>query len=116
MPHPRDKNDADRPVSGYFAVRLVRGGVECAAQVIEHNDGTWSGLINGEPVLDGDVDVGRTFPDRLQNIWLFGRKVDKTEYDYLLARYLYYKENDPTDPRGNPKLKVNRRLMKPIGG
>jgi hypothetical protein len=116
MPWQRDKQSADCPVPGFFAVKLTRGGVECAAQIIQHEDGHWSGLINGDLVTDNEVDTGRTFPDKLQNIWLFGRKIGKPEYDYLLARYLHYQKNDPSDPRARPGEKVNRRLMKPIGG
>lgn len=116
MPRPQDRPDADSPVPGYYAVRLVRGGVECAAQIIQYDDGHIAGLINGEPVMDGAVDTGRTFPDKLQNIWLFGRPIEKYEYDYLLERLFHYRKTDPSDPRADPTKKVNRRLMPPIGG
>jgi hypothetical protein len=116
MPAHRDGQSPDSPVPGFFAVRLTRGGVECAAQIIMDDEGNLSGLINGEIVRDGEVDANLTFPDKLQNIWLWGRKIDKGEYDYLLARYHHYRINDPADPRARPKEKVNRRLMKPIGG
>lgn len=112
----RDGQSPDSPVPGFYAVRLTRGGVECAAQVIQDDDGHWSGLINGDAVQDGEEDANRTFPDRLLNISLFGRRIDKGEYDYLLARYFHYRKNDPADPRARPKERVNRRLMKPIGG
>ena len=116
MPWHKEDRSPDRPVPGYFAVKLVKGGVECAAQVIEHEDGTISGLINGEPVADGEEDKTKTFPDKLQNIWLFGRVIDKDEYEYLLARLQHYRRHDPLDPRARPHERVNRRLMKPIGG
>jgi hypothetical protein len=113
---PRPRTESDSPVPGFYALRLTRGAVESAAQIIQDDDGNFSGIINGEPVRDGEVDDNKTFPDKLQNIWLWGRKIRKDEYDYLLARYAHYRENDPLDPRARPKEKVNRRLMKPIGG
>jgi hypothetical protein len=116
MPRPQDRPDADKPQPGYYAVRLTKGSVESAAQIILHEDGSLSGLINNEPVAAEDVDEGRTFPNRLQNIWLFGRAIEKFEYDYLLARLEHYRKTDPSDPRANPSKKVDRRLMKPIGG
>ena len=116
MPQHRDGRSPDSPVPGLYAVRLTRGGVECAARIIQDDDGNLSGLINGEFVRDGEADGNQTFPDKLQNIWLWGRKIDQSEYDYLLARYRHYRANDPSDPRARPNDKVNRRLMKPIGG
>jgi hypothetical protein len=116
MPRPFDRPNADTPMPGYYAVRLCRGGVECAAQIILHEDGSLSGLINGEAVSPYDTDEGRTFPNKLQNIWLFGRPIEKHEYDYLLARLIHYQRTDPNSPLANPLRKINRRLLPPIGG
>lgn len=109
-----DQRNPDAPEPGFYALRLVKKGPEVGAEIIfDPFTATWSVDINGEthpPSIDPQLN------DQLQQVWLFGRRIDQQEYDFLLARYKHYLAHDPSHPFANPDKAVDRRLMKPIEG
>jgi hypothetical protein len=110
-----DQRNPDSPEPGYYAVRMVKRGVEVGAVIKGPPEyELWGALINGE--VRGEIHADPQLASGVQYVWLTGRKIDRGEYDFLIARCQYYKQHDPFDPRGDPNKPVNRRLMKPIGG
>lgn len=107
------RNPAD-PEPGFYAVRLVKKGIEVAAKIEVDGGGDciWAVQING---VGAGVTNDPALCDPLQQVWLFGRKIDEVEYNYLLARYQHYKAHEPDSPYANPEKPVDRRLMPPMG-
>ena len=106
-----DQRNPDFPESGFYALRLVKKGPEVGA-TIACIAGLWMGKIN-----DGEISEPKEDPqlsETVQKVWLFGRKIDAAEYDFLLARYHHYLAHEPSHPFANPDKPINRRLMKPI--
>jgi hypothetical protein len=110
---PDDPRQPDAPESGFYAMRLVKKGPEVGA-LIEHMGQYWLAKINDE--WAGEMTEDPQLHDGVQRIWLSGRRIDAQEYEYLLARYHFYKKHEPNHPFANPDKPINRRLMKPIGG
>ena len=105
------RNPAE-PEEGYYAVKLVKKGPAVGAR-IAHGDGNWYATINGEHKIGSEDPELNEF---VQQVWLFGRKIDKQEYDFLLARCAAYRLNWPDHPYANPEKPIDdlaRRLMGP---
>jgi hypothetical protein len=120
------RNPAE-PEEGHYAVKLVKKGPEVGAWIVRTSncfseltveDGRqplWYALVNGEAV--GAMCEDPELHDEVQKIWLFGRKIDKQEYDYLVARYKSYSANWPDHPYANPEKPIDdtaRRMMGPL--
>lgn len=110
------RNPAE-PEEGYYALKLVKKGPEVGAEImtaIIDKVVWWSCLINGDEQVPPGPDP--ELHEAVQKIWLFGRKIDKAEYDFLLARYFHYKLLMPDHPYANPEKPIDdtaRRLMGP---
>jgi hypothetical protein len=112
-----DQRNPAEPEAGYYALKLVKKGPEVAAQIIREVDydaTRWHVIINGEvhlPSIDPELN------DQVQQVWLFGRKIDDSEYRFLLHRYKHAKDNTPDHPFANPLKPIDdlaRRLMGPL--
>jgi hypothetical protein len=117
MPWDRsDQRNPDAPECGFYAIKLVKKGVECAARIQgpPTHFNLWFAEVNGD--LYGSPHDDPQLADGVQTVWLRGKRITEAEYDYLLERYRHFKQHDPSDPRGDPFKPVNRRLMPPIGG
>lgn len=111
-----DQRNPAEPEEGYYAVKLVKKGPEVAAYIwsthIFAGERMWECEINGEH-KGGHVDP--QLCEAVQQVWLFGRKIDKQEHDFLLSRCAYWKERNPRHPFANPDKPIDLRLMPPIG-
>jgi hypothetical protein len=119
------RNPAE-PEEGYYAVKLVKKGPEVGAWIMRISNPIsdlplgerkplWYVLVNAEAV--GSTIEDPELHEELQKVWLFGRKIDKQMYDFLLARYQHYKVFQPDHPFANPLKPIDdlaRRLMGPL--
>lgn len=70
------------PETGYFSMRLVKGGPAVAAR-IHHGFGLWwasiNGAVCGSPAVDPVAAAG------VFRIWTTGTRIFRDEYDALIA-------------------------------
>lgn len=110
-----EKRDPNTPEEGFFAVRLVKKGVECGAKLVLRGE-TWTAYVNEELTGTSNDNAVPGVYGPIERVWLFGRRIDQAEYYFLIARYRHAKEHDPESVFANPDRPINFRLMKPIGG
>lgn len=111
-----------RPEPGYFQMRLTKGGVFVPARILyaptrdpETNEPLerswyWHGIINGEP----DPKPMPSPTDRVMRIWTGGRRIDKAEYDFLLADRTWAKQHAPDLPEARPNEAVDLAALPPV--
>ncbi len=102
----------DSPEPGFYALKLVKKGPEVGG-LIAFLDGLWVGSINSS--IDGCPNTDPQLADNVQRIWLHGRRIDQSEYNYLLARYQHAVAHDPSSPFANPERPISLRNLPPIG-
>lgn len=109
------RNPAE-PEEGYYAVKLVKKGPEVGAKIIRREDSglvVWAVVVNYE---DACASEDPELNGALQQVWLFGRKIDFPEYNYLLERCRFFRLRYPDHPYANPQKPIDdtaRRLMGP---
>lgn len=101
----------DTPEPGYFAIKLVKGGVRVGARLTYEN-GLWVVSINGEP-------KGAPVSDPADNaaiwrVWHGGQFIAESEYTYLIERAAWAASHAPADPYANPSQPVDVRQMAPL--
>lgn len=101
MPAPRV---SDRPSPGHYLLRLTRGGPRVAAEIIRHEDGTWSCMLDG--VVSGPASDPWSLPD-LERIHWGGRESYASETAYRLAVARYEREHKPDSPQANPRRAID---------
>lgn len=113
-----EQRDPDHPESGCYAVKLVKGGPEVAAKIWhdkrpeEGVDIWWATTDGGQSAeTHSDPQLNET----VQQIWLFGRKIDDLEYDFMLARAAHARQHEPNSPWANPRKPMDLRTIPPIG-
>jgi hypothetical protein len=121
----------DRPVAGFYATRLVRGGIEVPVRI-------WFGapIVDGDELdrsprwcveLDGkttkterDPDTGyeaRVPLDPLHDgVWPFcARKpITESEFAFLTRRAAWAREHQPEHPAATPRERVDVRRLPPV--
>lgn len=108
-----------RPQPGYFAVRLVRGGVEVAAQILygpsrdpvtnQPLDRSWHYSVTLDGVPDADP---RPEPnDLVTMVWIYGRRIERAEYEFLLADRAWARRHRPDSPEAKPREAVDFTTM-----
>lgn len=99
---------ADEPHTGFYQIRMVRGGIFVPVKVwfgppadpdtgeLLDRSWRWQALRNGDLV---DVNL----------VWPFCARfpIDQNEYDYLLARKAWAEQNAPDTPEAQPKMKID---------
>ena len=103
MPDP-DGFDWRWPQPGYFATRLVRGGIEVAARiwVVDGDRCPETGELMSDQEVFAELDGERTDPWRL---WerTRGATIDEGRYRYLVAKRDAARRGDPElTPRERP--------------
>lgn len=101
MPAPRR---ADQAVPGHYLLRLVKGGPWVAAQIVQHEDGTWSAMLDG--VETGPAADPWSLPD-LERIHWGGRESNPSETAYRLALKRFAVEQSPSHPAANPRRAID---------
>ena len=101
----------DTPEPGYFLMRLVRGGPHVPAQIIQHADGQWQAVIDGEargshPDPAYAVDVFR--------IWHSGARTTSDEYHHRLRMKSWAQKNMPEHPAANPRKAITLTKLPPL--
>jgi hypothetical protein len=102
-----DERNPQSPQPGYYAVKMVKGGVECAAQ-IGCTDGVWWAKINDKP--HGEPSADPQLANGVQFVWLRARPVTENEHRFLLARYEWNVQHKPGSPFADPGKRVNLRV------
>jgi hypothetical protein len=114
-----DQRNPAEPEEGYYSFKMVKHGVDVGARiwrdVLPASIGDISGWSSSINNVDKDFVVDPELSEPMQQIWLFGKKISKSEYDFLLARYDTYKNYWPDHPFAKPEIFVPLRLWPPIG-
>jgi len=114
-----EQRDPGEPEEGYYAIKLVKGGPEVAAEICAGQAvgvplvTIWFAKIDGE--ISGTFHPDPQLIDSVQQIWLFGRKITEQEYDFMLARARHAKLHDPQSPWANPRKPLDLKSIPPIG-
>lgn len=107
--------NAGRPEPGFFALRLVKGGVEVAARITygpTRDPDTGDALdrshyyaaeIDGQP----DPSPAPSPSDRVFRVWHYGRRIAESEFRYLTERGRWAREHAPAAPEANPRARVD---------
>ena len=110
------------PEPGLYRVRLTKLGAYVAARIeygpsLNPDDGTpldrswfWSADIDGE----SDPDPAPAPSERVMRVWLWGERIDRATFDYLLADAEWARRHKPDDPRAQPKRRGELGKMEPI--
>lgn len=121
----------DQPVAGFYATRLVRGGIEVPVRI-------W----HGAPIIDGEeqersprwcveVDGRTTKTERdpatgyearvpldplLDHVWPFcaRRPIAESEFAFMTRRAAWAREHQPDHPAATPREPVDVRALPPI--
>ena len=105
--NPTDERNPDSPQPGFYAVKMVKGGVECAAE-IGCTDGVWWAKINNNP--HGEPSPEPQMATGVQFVWLRARHVTDGEYQFLLARHEWHAQHKPGSPFAEPSKRVDLRF------
>lgn len=116
----REGPDALRP--GYFLIQRRRQNrvalpvriwfgppVDPDTGEIQDRSWRWQVAIAGQ-IIDGDsIRVGATEFTALSDFWpgCSDTEINKSEYDFRLARAAWAGENDPNDPFGDPAMRID---------
>lgn len=112
----------ERPTEGTYTVRLVNGGPRVPVRLILEG-GRWRAIVNAEPqpqsytaeeveaavmfcLLDGSLS---SHP--FVKLLAFAKAIDEAEYERLLARLVWAKENAPDDPCLHPRVAIKLTRM-----
>ena len=102
---------SDRPNPGHYLLRLVKNGPWVAAEIVHHEDGTWSCMLDG--VWSGPASDPWTLPD-LERIHWGGRESYASETAYRLAMRRYAEVHKPDDPAANPRRAIDPNILIPF--
>lgn len=112
----------DRLETGYFRMRLVKGGpmVACAIRKLCHCTPMGGFAHDWDPELcdrhaPPDAWIGGELqkPRRAWDIWTFGEAITKEEYDYMLAAADWARSHAPDEPSANPGRAVDLMTAPP---
>lgn len=98
----------DVPTPGHYAVRLVRGGPDVAARIIEQ-DGLWLVLLNGQPTSKTAM-PGCWEPPWMERV-AFGKAISEAAYAALLDAT---EGAQPGDPLADPNAPVDLANAPPV--
>lgn len=105
-----ETREMGRPEIGFWMVKLTKNGAEVPASIFwcDHEPGLPENKVD-QPYLDGEA-AGERIPP--EDVWhRRGRSITEDEYRFQLADVLYCKQHLPSDPKANPKEKVNLRQV-----
>ena len=94
------------PIPGHYKMRLGRGAVWSAVHIwlgqSTGDDGDQRGMFCWRAKINsGEVDIHRAWP------YCAGRRIDKAEYDYMMAVHQWAKTDAPHAPEAKPHEAVN---------
>lgn len=106
----------DQPEPGFFRLRLVRGGPwVCARIFLPCPFDIWSGEPTERPrqllaEIDEEGDLDPAIGMRLvapHRVWHYGEVITAREFAFLRADAKWARHNSPTDPKAQPRKKVD---------
>ena len=95
---------SDQPRPGWYLLRLVRGGPFVGAQIVQHEDGQWSCMIDGEwqgPSADPWL---LPFTERIH---FGGRDSTQAEIEYRIGVKRWAEIHRPDHPAANPRKRID---------
>jgi hypothetical protein len=107
---PNQRRRVDLPSSGFFTLRLVRGGWAVPAQ-IARNGRFWFAVVDGE-TLAAHADPFQA--EKVAAIHEFGTAIEQSHYVWLLALREWAAEHDPDHPCLHPYRAINPMQLRPI--
>jgi hypothetical protein len=116
-PPSRDQN---APAPGFYLVRLVPKGWECAAR-IWLADGIYRAEVNGIRLacewvtdqIDGRIVEWKTGPatDSFERLVIFGKPCTQAQYEHRLAFRDWALMHSPRHPAANPLTPIDPRVL-----
>lgn len=104
MADPQPPRISDQPRPGFYTLRLVRRGPWVGAEIIQHEDGRWSVM------LDGDVQGPSEDPWRLsfmEKVHYGGHYSTREEVQYRIGLRRWAMLYAPRHPAANPKRSLD---------
>lgn len=90
----------DLPETGFFRVRLVRGGPWVAAELRQDGAGRWQAWVDGQPREPAHPDPAQA--DFVFHVWHYGERITESEHAFLLAQAAHARVHEPDSPAANP--------------
>lgn len=116
------RRGTEKPMPGLYAWRFVKGAVEVGAEIRyaptpdpdfpdnpQDRSPLWWANVNGQE----DPEPQPTPSETVWSIYVFGRRIDRAEYQFLLADREWAREHAPHRPEANPTKPVDLRTMDP---
>lgn len=100
------------PEPGWFTVRLVRHGPHIPAQIDLDEGGLWSAIIDGKEV--GPPNYDPIYAAGVYRVWHGGKRVQQTEYEYLIMLKAWALKHSPSHPLCNPRQPIDIASLPPI--
>ena len=109
--------DITRPMPGYWAVRLTRGGPLVPAAIVwersTYEPDNPTNLLDRSAILTGYIGGKMVSPSE---VWeRKGKPITKAEYEFELKDAAWAKDFAPQEPKAQPERYVDLREIAPIG-
>lgn len=105
VPEPDSYGYGDEPRTGWYKAKMVKGGPFVAVWIWYEGE--------DEPTLECLVDGEWADAYKVWPLW-GGVRINKAEYDRLLAKAQCAKQHEPGRPEANPRKRVKLRELPPI--
>jgi hypothetical protein len=102
--------DVSTPEQGCFALRLVRKGPWVPALIMRDERGWWA-MIDGQP---SPPHPDPAYAPGVFRIWHGGRRIDESEYRYMMLLRGWATLHMPEHPAANPGKPVDISRHDPI--
>lgn len=108
----------EKPTEGTYATRLVKGGPRVPVRLVLEAK-RWRAIVNGEPqpqsYTDEEVEAlvffcvlnGSLAKHPFVKLLAFAKAIDESDYERMIARLAWAKENAPDDPCMHPGTAIN---------
>ncbi len=110
----------DKPQPGYYRVRMVRKGpwvpaliyLPCPCVPVEHDihPDEWLRPLDRSCFLAAEIDGADA---EVERVWIGGRPIPLTEWQYLTDSAAWDRENAPDSPAANPRHSINLAALPP---
>jgi len=104
----------DRPVPGYYLLKLTKGGAEIPARIwwclTRHEPDEPSNLMDRAPFIAAEI-AGDIVA--VHEVWLRrGRYISRSEYEFRMADLAWAREHAQDEPQVNPKRAIDWLTVK----
>lgn len=116
------RRGTDKPIPGFYAWRFRKGAPEVGCEIaygptLDPDTGEaldrpywWSVRISGHP----DINPGLVPGDTVWSVYIFGRRIERAEYEFLVADRQWAAEHAPDLPEAKPRESIRLSAMPPL--